>query len=79
MSFTKAYEKCKEVFLDQGYKGVGQILMSDDAWIFFPDLEGKVSYGDLPIVWPKNKGVPVYYEHTPENAEKYLKNAISIS
>ena len=42
--FEDAYQDCKKMFEDEGYKGVGSIYQTDEAWNFFPYLE-EVEYG----------------------------------
>ncbi|MDO4492197.1 MAG: hypothetical protein Q4B85_14140 [Lachnospiraceae bacterium] len=75
--FSEAYEKCLDQFLRDGYKGVGTIFVSEDAWLFCPLIDG-YDYDTHPIIFPKNGDEPCLFKHTPEEIEKYMNKAIEL-
>lgn len=74
IDFIDAYNKCRELFIKQGYNGVRRVRQTDEVWIFSPDLrpfKGS-SYGDLSIVYPKDGSEAFYLLADLDMIRKYI-------
>ena len=76
--FSEAFNLCQNKFVEEGYKGVGTIYQSKNAWLFCP-LFDEPEYGTLPIVFLRNGGELFCFDWNVQSVREYIDNAVVIN